>query len=80
MTINMKTIRENWMIIGAVATLATGTMKAKWTMDALDKRVTVLETKVAALEAANLIRQGAAEVWRARGLIGPAPAPSGGGR
>lgn len=73
MIVNARTIRDNWVIIATVCALASGTMKAKWTMDALDQRTTILETKVTALEDANLIRQGAAEVWRARGLIGPPP-------
>jgi len=75
-TITGKTIRDNWMILSALAVLCLGAAKLKWTVDALDVRVTKCETRLDALEQANFIRQGAAEVWRARGMVGP-PAPAG---
>ncbi len=76
MTITFKTIKENWMILAALFAVFSAGLKMTWTVDALEKRVTAIELRIKVLEDANLIRQGAAEVWKARGLVGPAPAPT----
>jgi len=76
MTINAKWVRENWLVLTILAGAVSGGLKFKWDAQQLEKRVASLEGTVKVLYDDNLLRKGAAEVWRARRLIGPEPDPA----
>jgi len=73
----MRSILKYWGVIVTLLVWITGgtvwLLKLGWRVDTLEKRVLVIETKTAELEKQALIRQGAAEVWRARGNRTPTP-------
>lgn len=64
------------LALGWITGTATWLLKLGWRVDALETRVTAQETKVQGLYDDNLLRKGAAEVWKARGIYGPAPKPT----
>lgn len=63
------------VLTGWIIGTATWLLKLGWRVDALENRSTALETTTKGLYDDNLLRKGAAEVWKAKGIYGPtAPA------